>query len=352
MSTTTPKAPAKARTSKVNALGLSVKDYQGLPSTLCKGCGHDAISSSLIKAVYELDIEQHRIAKLSGIGCSSKTPAYFFNGAHGFNSVHGRMAAIATGVSLANRDLISIGVSGDGDTASIGLGHFCHMIRRQVPMVYIVENNGCYGLTKGQMSATADRGSAMKGGVIVEREAIDLCSLAVKLGCGYVARSFSGDTNQVRNLIKGALAHNGTAFIDIISPCVTFNDHDGSTKSRTFMRDHQDPLHEIDFIAPRDQITIDYAEGETQVVEMHDGSKITLKKLDQDYDPTDRSAALNLLEKSSQDEWFPTGLVFANEDIATVHDDLRLSDTPLAALPAESLRPSNKVFEKIMASYQ
>jgi len=336
---------------KTNQLGLSLKDYMGAPSTLCKGCGHDAISSSIMKAVYELDIPMHRVAKLSGIGCSSKTPNYFFNQSHGFNSVHGRMAAIAAGVAVANRDLINIGVSGDGDTASIGLGHFCHMIRRNVPIVYIVENNGCYGLTKGQQSATADKGTRMKGGTLVSNDAIDLCSLAIKMGCGYVARSFSGDTNQVRNLIKGALSFKGTAVLDIISPCVTFNDHEDSTKSRTFMRDHEDPLHDIDYIPSYEEISVEMDPGEVKLVEVHDGSKIKLMKLDEDYDPTNRAEALDMLEKADMEE-FHTGLVYYNPNISTLPNDLGLVDEPLASLPPERVRPSNEVFGKIMESFK
>ena len=226
-------APAPAKAPKTNRIGLTQKDYQGAESTLCAGCGHDAITSSIIKAFYELGIAPHDVAKLSGIGCSSKTTNYFLNQAHGFNSVHGRMATIATGANLANRKLVNIGISGDGDTASIGLGHFCHMVRRNVNMLYVVENNGCYGLTKGQASATADKGTIMKGGITIQSMPIDLCALAVELGCGFVARSFSGDTQQVRTLMKAALAHNGTAVLDIVSPCVTFNNHEGSTKSQT-----------------------------------------------------------------------------------------------------------------------
>lgn len=338
--------------SKVNALGLSLNDYKGAESTLCKGCGHDAISSSIMRAFYELGIPQYRIAKLSGIGCSSKTTNYFFNHSHGFNSVHGRMATIATGVAAVNRTLVNVGVSGDGDTASIGLGNFCHMVRRNVPIVYIVENNGCYGLTKGQMSATADRGSKMKGGVLVEKDAIDLCSQAIRMGAGYVARSFSGDTNQVRNLIKGAASFEGTAFLDIISPCVTFNDHEGSTKSRQYARDHQDPLHEVDYIPHFENITVEYEPGETKVVAMHDGSKITLKKLNHEYDPTSRSEALQLLERGREDGHFHTGLLYFNPNVKPMQEELNLPETPLAHLGEDQLRPSNEVFEAIMAAYR
>ena len=341
-----------ARSGKVNRLGLTLKDYKGADSTLCKGCGHDAISSSIMKSFFELGIEQHTIAKLSGIGCSSKTPNYFFNEAHGFNSVHGRMATIATGVTVANRKLVNIGVSGDGDTASIGLGHFCHMIRRNVPIVYIVENNGCYGLTKGQASATADRGSKMKNGTLIDADSVDLCELAVQMGCGYVARSFSGDTNQVRALIKGAIAYPGAAVLDIISPCVTFNDHEGSTKSRQYARDNEDPLHDIDFIPKYENITIDYDPGTTMMVQMHDGSTITLKKLELDYDPTNRSNAIKVLESGHNDGHIHTGLVYFNDSIPTLHDHLDLVDEPLASLPDSVLRPSEQAFDTIMESFR
>lgn len=351
MGTVVPDTQARA-TGKTNALGLSLNDYKGAESTLCKGCGHDAISSSIMKAFYELGIPQYRIAKLSGIGCSSKTTNYFFNQSHGFNSVHGRMATIATGVAVANRVLVNVGISGDGDTASIGLGNFCHMVRRNVPLVYIVENNGCYGLTKGQMSATADKGSKMKGGILVEKEAIDLCAQAIRMGAGYVARSFSGDTSQVRNLIKGAASFNGTAFLDIISPCVTFNDHEGSTKSRQFARDHNDPLHEVDYIPHYEDITVEYEPGETRVVEMHNGAKVTLKKLKQDYDPTNRREALDMLECARDDGYYHTGLVYFNPKAKPIQEELNLPETPLVHLTADQIRPSKETFESIMAAYR
>jgi 2-oxoglutarate ferredoxin oxidoreductase subunit beta len=345
-------APTKKRAPKVNKIGLSLDDYKGAVSTLCKGCGHDAISSSIMKAFFELGIEPHRIAKLSGIGCSSKTPAYFFNQAHGFNSVHGRMATIASGAAIANRSLINIGVSGDGDTASIGLGNFCHMVRRNVPIVYIVENNGCYGLTKGQASATADRDSKLKSGFFVAHESIDLCAIAVEMGCGYVARSFSGDTAQVRALIKGAIAFGGTAVLDILSPCVTFNDHEGSTRSRNYVREHKDPLHEIDFIPSYDNISVEYDPGTTKVVELHDGSKVTLKKLTEEYDPSQRSEAFRVLDKTRTEGHIYTGLVYYNDEAPTVHDHLGLMETPLSALDDTHLRPGPEAFESIMASFR
>lgn len=339
-----------ARGGKTNRLGLSLKNYQGAPSTLCAGCGHDAISSSIMKAFFDLDIHQHEVAKLSGIGCSSKTTNYFLDQSHGFNSVHGRMASIATGVAVANEALINIGVSGDGDTASIGFGNFAHMVRRNVPLVYVVENNGCYGLTKGQASATADRGSMMKSGEHVNSEPVDICALAIQMGCGFVARSFSGDTKQVRELVKGALSHRGTAVLDIISPCVTFNDHEGSTKSRQYARENEDPLHDIDYIPHHENITIDYEPGALRTVSMHDGSQIILKKLDFDYDPTDHTIALSLLEKARREQLFYTGLIYVSEDTPTLPRRLNLVDTPLVHLAESDLRPSAEAFAEIMES--
>lgn len=338
---------------KVNRIGMVLDDYKGSKSTLCKGCGHDAITSSIVKACYDLGIEPYNVAKMSGIGCSSKTPNYFLNQSHGFNSVHGRMAPIATGAHLANRNLFNLGVSGDGDTASIGLGNFLHMVRRNIQIVYIVENNGCYGLTKGQFSATADVGSVKKGGR--ERNdftPVDICSLAVQMGCSFVGRSFSGDTKQVQALIKAAAAHNGTAVLDIISPCVTFNNHEGSTKSVTFARKHEDPLHEIDFIPAFEQIEVEYDPGTTTQVAMHDGSMVTLKKLDHEYDPTDKMQALALLQEAQAEQHFYTGLMYYNPESVTLADDLNIVDDTLATLPQETTVPSNAVFEEIMASFK
>jgi len=338
---------------KTNKIGLLMSDYKGHASTLCAGCGHDAITSSIIKACYELGIEPRRVAKLSGIGCSSKTPNYFLDQAHGFNGVHGRMASIATGSHLANRDLINLGVSGDGDTASIGLGTFLHMVRRNIPIVYIVENNGCYGLTKGQFSATADVGSVKKGGKETNDLApVDICALAIQMGCHFVARSFSGDTHQVRTLIKAAMSHRGTAVLDIISPCVTFNNHEGSTKSVSYAREHEDPLHEIDYIDPADQITVEYEPGEMTEVEMHDGTKIRLKKIDHDYDPTDRDQAMSLLHEAQDELHFYTGLIYYNSDSVPFDEEMHLVDEPLSSLPSDRLRPSNEVFSEIMDSFK
>ncbi len=336
---------------KTNKIGLLLGDYKGHASTLCAGCGHDAITSSIIKACFELGIEPRNVAKLSGIGCSSKTSNYFLDQAHGFNAVHGRMASIATGAHLANRQLINLGVSGDGDTASIGLGTFLHMVRRNVPMVYIVENNGCYGLTKGQFSATADVGSVKKGGKDVNDLApVDICALAIQMGCHFVARSFSGDTQQVRTLIKAAMAHSGTAVLDIISPCVTFNNHEGSTKSVSYAREHEDPLHELDFIPAAEQITVDYEPGESTDVTMHDGAIIRLKKIGHDYDPTDRNGAMELLHEAQQELHFYTGLIYYDSKSVPFDEEMNLIDEPLATLPTERLRPSKEAFAEIMAT--
>src|SRR3954452_17465674 len=268
---------------KINRLGLSVLDYRGGKTTLCAGCGHNAISERIIDALYEMGVQPERVAKLSGIGCSSKTPAYFLSRAHSFNSVHGRMPSVATGAILANRGMVCIGVSGDGDTASIGIGQFVHLMRRNVPIIYIIEDNGVYGLTKGQFSATADLGSKLKTGVINELPPIDTCALAIQLGATFVARSFSGDKKQLLNLLKAAIAHRGTVMIDVISPCVTFNDHEGSTKSYKFMQDHDEPVNEVGFVASFDNIDVDYDPGTTATVRMHDGSQLRLRKLDRDY---------------------------------------------------------------------
>src|SRR5216117_174598 len=279
-----------------NALGLTRRDYEGKISTLCAGCGHDSISAALVQACWELDIEPHRVAKLSGIGCSSKTPDYFLGNSHGFNTVHGRMPSVLTGANLANRELLYLGVSGDGDSASIGLGQFAHAMRRGVNMTYIVENNGVYGLTKGQFSATADQGSKSKKGAVNTDTPIDLVSLALQLGASYVARSFSGDKTQLVPLIKAAIQHKGAAFIDVISPCVAFNNHAGSTKSFDYVRAHNEAVNRLDVITGRDPITVDYAPGTVQVVEQHDGTRLALRKLDADYDVHDRLAAMAFLQ--------------------------------------------------------
>lgn len=335
---------------KTNRLGLTLADYKGSPSTLCDGCGHDAITSQIMKACFDLGINPRNVAKLSGIGCSSKTPAYFLNQAHGFNSVHGRMPSVATGASLANRQLALLAVSGDGDTASIGLGQFCHIVRRNVPMVYIVENNGVYGLTKGQFSATADLGSKLKSGVVNELTPIDLCGLAIELGCGFVGRSFAGDPKQLIALLKAAMSHNGTAVLDVISPCVTFNNHEGSTKSYKYAKDHEIPLHELGYIPFFEQITVDYEPGSTQEVEMHDGSKLRLKKTDKSYDPTNKEAAVATIHKARKEQEFLTGLLYIDEKKPSFTDIMDIVEQPLATLPAEQIRPGKAALDEIMAS--
>ena len=334
----------------VNKVGYTRRDYEGRISTLCAGCGHDSISAAVIQACWELDIEPHRVAKLSGIGCSSKTPDYFLGASHGFNTVHGRMPSVLTGANLANRDLIYLGVSGDGDSASIGLGQFANAMRRGVRMAYIVENNGVYGLTKGQFSSTADRGSKSKKGVINSDSPVDLVSLALQLGATYVARSFSGDKAQLVPLIKGALAHGGAAFIDVISPCVTFNNHSGSTKSYDYIRQHNDAVSSIDFITPRSEITTDYAPGQVIDVLQHDGSTIRLHKLHADYDPTDRYAAMSYMNAHQARGEVVTGLLYLDPLATDLHVSLNTVDTPLNALSYAQLCPGSQALEKINAT--
>jgi 2-oxoglutarate/2-oxoacid ferredoxin oxidoreductase subunit beta len=333
----------------LNRIGLAIADYRGAPSTLCSGCGHDAVTSQIIKAFYEMGVNPTRVAKMSGIGCSSKSPAYFLGASYGFNGVHGRMPATATGALLANRDLICIGVSGDGDTAAIGLGQFCHLLRRNVPMIYIIENNGVYGLTKGQFSPTADPGSRLKTGVVNDLTAIDTCALAIELGCDYVARSFAGDPKQLVALIKGALSHPGAALIDVISPCVTFNNQGDSTKSYPWARENEQLLHQIDFIPHFEPLpAVDYEEGETTEVEMKDGSRIRLRKLARDYEPLRRADALKLLYESREAGEFLTGLIYINPDSRNFIELLDMVDQPLASLPEKKLRPGREVLEQIM----
>jgi 2-oxoglutarate ferredoxin oxidoreductase subunit beta len=334
---------------KVNRIGLERQDYKGSPSTLCKGCGHDSISARIISVAYELSIRPTQVIKLSGIGCSSKTPAYFLNQAHGFNGLHGRMPSLATGATLANRSLIAIGVSGDGDTGSIGMGQFIHMCRRNIPIVYIIENNGVYGLTKGQFSATADEGQKLKYAGVNELPPVDLCLQAIAAGAGFVARSFAGDPRQVEALLKAALSHRGTAVLDIISPCVTFNNEEDSTKSYPYGKAHEEVINDFTFIPAREEITVDYAEGETIDVEMHDGSLIRLRKLDSRHDPTDRFAAMRILEEAREKREFITGLLYVNESRPSFPELERLPTTPLVHLPAERLRPSREALARIIA---
>jgi 2-oxoglutarate ferredoxin oxidoreductase subunit beta len=332
----------------VNLIGLTRNDYKGRPSTLCKGCGHDSISARIIGIAYELSLQPTRIIKLSGIGCSSKTPAYFLNQSHGFNGLHGRMPSVATGATLANRELLAIGVSGDGDTGSIGMGQFKHMVRRNVPVVYIVENNGVYGLTKGQFSATADEGQQLKYAGLNELPPIDLCLEAVVGGCGFVARTFAGDPRQVEILLKAAMSHRGTAVLDIISPCVSFNDNEESTKSYSWGKAHEEVISDFTFIPFREEISVDYAEGTSTMVKMHDGSYIRLRKLDNDYDPTDKYAALKLLEQAHEKQEFITGLIYLNEARPGLPELERLPDTPLVHLDDTKIRPSRESLDTLM----
>jgi 2-oxoglutarate ferredoxin oxidoreductase subunit beta len=335
---------------ETNDLGFTHRDYEGAISTLCAGCGHDSISSAIMRACFELSLPPHRIAKLSGIGCSSKTPTYFLGQSHGFNSVHGRMPSVLTGANLANRDLIYLGVSGDGDSASIGFGQFAHAIRRAVNMTYIVENNGVYGLTKGQFSATSDKGSKSKKGVANADSPIDLVSVAIQLGATFVARSFSGDKGQLVPLIKAALEHRGAAFIDVISPCIAFNNHDGSTKSFDYVRAHNAALNSLDFLAGRAPIVADYAEGAMQEIALHDGSTIRLRKLAGDYDIHDRAAALGHLFRVQGEGEIPTGLIFLEDESSDLHDRLGTAARPLNALGDKDLIPGAAALAKINAS--
>lgn len=333
-----------------NRLGYTRRDYEGKISTLCAGCGHDSISAAIIQACWELDIEPHRVAKLSGIGCSSKTPDYFLGNSHGFNTVHGRMPSVLTGANLANRDLIYLGVSGDGDSASIGLGQFAHVMRRAVNMTYIVENNGVYGLTKGQFSATADQGSKSKKGVVNTDSPIDMVSLALQLGATFVARSFSGDKQQLVPLIRAALAHPGAAFIDVISPCVAFNNHAGSTRSYDHVREHNEAVNRLDFMPRRKEITTDYAPGSVVEVPQHDGTVLLLRKLHEDYDPTDRIGAMNHIQAHQARGEIATGLLFVEPEASDLHAHLHTVHTPLNALGAAELCPGQAALDRINAS--
>jgi 2-oxoglutarate ferredoxin oxidoreductase subunit beta len=335
-----------------NRVGLTRGEYKGAPTTLCAGCGHNAITNHIVRAFYEYGVEPYRLAKMSGIGCSSKAPAYFVSQAHGFNAVHGRMPSVATGAKLADRELIAIGVSGDGDTASIGLGQFCHMIRRNLNMVYICENNGVYGLTKGQFSATSDPGSKAKTGEVNPFEAIDICGLAIELGCTFVARSFSGDAKQVVPLIQAALAHRGTAVLDIISPCVTFNDHEGSTKSYKYVKEHDIALQELDFIPYFENIEADYEEGTTTEVELHDGSKILLRKLaDGEHNVQSQMDGMRVIHESRAKGEILTGMIYLDAE----HPDLgtieRIPTRPLREFGEVELRPSREAFASLMRDY-
>lgn len=328
----------------VNMIGLGREVYKGLPTTLCAGCGHNSITNHIIKALYDYGVEPHRLAKMSGIGCSSKTPAYFVEQAHGFNGVHGRMPSAATGAKLANRDLLVFGISGDGDTASIGLGQYAHMIRRNLDVVYIIENNGVYGLTKGQFSATADVGSTLKSGAPNEYATIDVCGLAIELGATFVARSFSGDGKQLVPMLQAALSHRGTSIVDIISPCVTFNDHVGSTKSYAYVKDHELVANMPDFIRPSQEVRVEYEPGTVQTVTLEDGSQILLRKIDRDYDATDRLGALQTIHQTRTKGEFVTGLLFVDPNGTDLCERERMTKTPLKDLKEEDLRIPRKVF--------
>jgi 2-oxoglutarate ferredoxin oxidoreductase subunit beta len=337
---------------KKNELGYTIAYYEGALSTLCAGCGHDSISAAIVQACYDLSIEPHKVAKLSGIGCSSKTPAYFLANSHGFNSVHGRMPSIATGANLANRDLLYIGISGDGDTASIGMGQFVHVIRRNLNMVYIVMNNGCYGLTKGQDSATADMGSKSKAGSVNPFEAIDLASLAIELGASFVAQSFSGDKTQLVPLLKAAIEHPGFAFINVVSPCVTFNNNPGSTKSYDYVREHVAATGTIDFVPGRETITASYEAGTTENIPMHDGSQIALHKLSADWNPHDRISAINAVKHAQARRELLTGLLYIEEETSDLHQILGTTEQPLNTLREEALCPGNDALQALNKGFR
>jgi 2-oxoglutarate/2-oxoacid ferredoxin oxidoreductase subunit beta len=334
----------------VNEVGYTRRDYEGKVSTLCAGCGHDSISAAIVQACYDLNIEPHRVAKLSGIGCSSKTPDYFLGASHGFNTVHGRMPSVLTGANLANRDLLYLGISGDGDSASIGLGQFAHAMRRGVRMVYIVENNGVYGLTKGQFSATADQGSKSKKGVINHDSPVDLIGMALQLGATFVGRSFSGDKAQLVPLIKAAMGHGGAAFLDVISPCVAFNNHTGSTKSYDYVREHNEAVSRIDFISSRDEITTQYEPGSVVDVEQHDGKFLRLRKLMPEYDPTDRLQAMHHVATHQARGEVLTGLLYVDPDASDLHASMNTSAAPLNALGRDKLCPGSAALAKLNAS--
>jgi 2-oxoglutarate ferredoxin oxidoreductase subunit beta len=333
-----------------NKLGFTHRDYEGAVSTLCAGCGHDSISAAIVQACFELDLPPHRIAKLSGIGCSSKTPTYFLGASHGFNSVHGRMPSVLTGANLANRDLIYLGVSGDGDSASIGLGQFAHSIRRGVNMVYIVENNGVYGLTKGQFSATADKGSKNKRGVMNTDSSIDMIGMALQLGASFVARSFSGDKEQLVPLLKAAITHKGAAFLDVISPCVAFNNHVGSTKSFDFVREHNEAVNRLDYMTPRAPITVEYEPGTVEVVTQHDGSVLRLRKVALDYDVHNRIAAMNYLQERQAAGEVVTGLLYLEPESQDLHDYLNTVEKPFNELTEAELIPGAEALERFNQS--
>src|SRR5450755_125397 len=346
MGTTTTSTPTPAP--KINRIGLTVLDYRGGKTTLCAGCGHNAISERIIDAMYEMGIAPERVIKPSGIGCSSKSPAYFMSRSHSFNTVHGRMPSVATGAVLANRSLLALGVSGDGDTASIGIGQFIHLMRRNLPLIYIIEDNGVYGLTKGQFSATADLGSTLKTGVINDLPPVDTCVMAVELGATFVGRSFSGDKKQLSAMLKAAIAHKGTVMLDVVSPCVTFNDHEGSTKSYKYVKEHEETLQDVSFVPHFEEIAVEYDPGTTVEVTMHDGSRLRLRKLEEDYNPTDRISALTRLTAAHDKGEVLTGVFYVNPEAPNFIDMLNVVDQPLATLPDSMTRPGKEVLDAVM----
>ncbi|HEX9051966.1 MAG TPA: 2-oxoacid:ferredoxin oxidoreductase subunit beta [Anaeromyxobacter sp.] len=333
---------------RVNRIGLPILEYRGGKTTLCAGCGHNAISERILEAFFDLGIPPERVAKLSGIGCSSKSPAYFMGRSHAFNAVHGRMPSVATGAALANRTLVPLGVSGDGDTASIGIGQFVHLVRRNLPMIYVIEDNGVYGLTKGQFSATADVGSRLKTGTVNELPPIDTCALAIQLGATFVGRSFSGDKKQLSAMLKAAIAHRGTSVLDVVSPCVTFNDHEGSTKSYAYMKDHDAPLQELSFVPSYEDISVEYDPGTTTDVTMHDGSHLRLRKLEAGYDPSDRARAVARLMETARTGEVLTGVLFVDPDAPSFVETLGMVDAPLATLPEDRVRPPRAALDEIV----
>jgi len=342
MATTTSPSP------KTNRIGLTVIEYKGGKTTLCAGCGHNAISERIVEAMHEMGVQPERLLKLSGIGCSSKSPAYFMSRSHSFNTVHGRMPSVATGAVLANRNLLALGVSGDGDTASIGIGQFIHLMRRNLPLIYIIEDNGVYGLTKGQFSATADLGSTLKTGVINDLPPIDTCAMAITLGATFVGRSFSGDKRQLNAMLKAAIAHRGTVLLDVISPCVTFNDHEGSTKSYKYVKEHEEVLQDVNFVPSFEDISVEYDAGTTVEVTMHDGSRLRLRKLEEDYDPTQRIKAITRLHEANEKGEVLTGVLYVNTKSPNFVDMLNLTEEPLATLPESVVRPGKQVLDEAM----
>ena len=346
---TTPITPAAVKT---NRIGLQVLDYRGGKTTLCAGCGHNAIAERILEAYYEMGIQPERVMKMSGIGCSSKSPAYFMSRSFSFNSVHGRMPSVATGALLGNKTMRSIGISGDGDTASIGIGQFVHLLRRNVPMIYIIEDNGVYGLTKGQFSATADVGSKLKTGVVNDLTPIDVCALAIQMGATFVGRSFSGDKKQLSAMLKAAIAHRGTVLLDVISPCVTFNDHEGSTKSYKYMQEHDELVSEIGFVSTFEDITVDYDPNTTVDVELHDGSHLRLRKIHEDYDPTSKARAVNMLIEAREKDETLTGVFYVNTQAEDFTSTLNMVDEPLSSLQEDRLRPSREVLAELMQQHR